>query len=272
MGKIWGAAPKMLRRRLLLRSCSLLLRSSLVRRTFYATSTSDSAAPPVQQQQQFPEPHKERILELADLFEATKKPSRAFIVGIDRFRKWVEDNNQPAPRNVVEFLLPVCLRTGIKGDIDIVMEFINRRGWNSDDEGLRNSFLVSMAKSGQYEKALKIYQAIEDSGEKLRLTGVFALLAAAANERDFPTLLTLSRQLREKARGLILHPSVHGDIALGIEHVLLACKGVEDAVAMEATFELLDAVRIIRRKLGKEMADVIKEWANRYRGYFYYQR
>ena len=254
---------KMLLRRCLLRSCSQLLRSTLIRRTFYATSSSaSSAAPPVQQQ--FPEPDKERILELADMFEATKKPSAGFVIAMERFRKWVEENNQPASRSTVEFLLPICLRTGKKSDIDIVIDFINRRGWNSDEEGLRNSFLVSMAKSGQYDKALKIYEAIGDSSEKLRWTGIFAMMEAATNERDFPTLLSLSRQLRDKARRMVIHPSLHADIALGLEQVLLACKGVEDPIAMETIFELLDVVRVIRRKFGEKLADVMKAWVSRY--------
>jgi pentatricopeptide repeat protein len=203
-------------------------------------------------------------LELTDVFEASKKHSNAFVIGMNRFRKWVEENNEPPSRSTVQFLLPICLRTGKKSDVDIVMDYINRRGWNSDEVGLRNIFLVSMVKSGQYDKALKIYQAIEDSGEKLRLTGVFALLEAATNEGDFPTLLSLSRHLREKARGMVGYSSLHADVALSIEHVLLAIKDVEDAVAMEVTFQLLDTVRIIRRKLGEEMADVIREWVNRW--------
>lgn len=263
---------KMMRRSLLrLRSSSLLLLPSVVRRTFCATSastsTSSSAAPPGQQQ--FPETDKKRILELADIFEASKKQTSGFLTGMSRFRKWVEDNNQPPSRKTVQFLLPICLRTGEKSDTDIVMDYINRRGWKSDEEGLRNVFLVSMAKSGQYDKALKIYQAIEDSGEKLRLTGVFALLEAATNERDFPTMLSLSRHLRGKAKGMVEYSSLHADVALSIEHVLLAVKGVEDAVAMEVAFELLDTVRLLRRKLGEEMADVIKDWVNRW-GDFYY--
>ena len=247
-----------------MRSSSLLLLPSVVRCTFCATSasTSSNAAPPGQQQ--FPEADKERILELADIFEASKTQTSGLVNGMNRFRKWVEDNNQPASRNTVRFLLPICLKTGKKSDIDIVMDYINRRGWNSDEEGLRNIFLVSMAKSGQYDKALKIYQAIEDSEETLRLTGIFALLEVATNKRDFPTMLSLSRHLREKARGMVGYSSLHADMALSIEHVLLAVKDVEDTIAMEVTFELLDTVRIIRRKLGEEMADVVKEWVNRW--------
>ena len=263
---------KMMRRSLLrLRSSSLLLLPSVVRRTFCATSastsTSSSAAPPGQQQ--FPEADKKRILELADIFEASKKQTIGFLAGMNRFKKWVEDNNKPPSRKTVQFLLPICLKTGKKSDTDIVMDYINRRGWKSDEEGLRNVFLVSMAKSGQYDKALKIYRAIADSGEKFRLTGVLALLEAATNERDFPTMLSLSRHLREKAKGMVEYSSLHADVALSIEHVLLAVKGVEDAVAMEVAFELLDTVRLLRRKLGEEMADVIKEWVNRWGDFCY---
>ena len=244
-------------RRLFFRSCSLLLRSPLVRHSFYATS---SIAAPVQQ---FPEPDKERVLQLADTFEASKKSTKAFAVIMDKFRKWVEENNQPAPSSIVELLLPICLRSGNTRDIDIAVDYIKRRGWEADEEGLMNSFIVSMVKSGQYTKALEIYQRIKDSGKKLRLTGICALLEAAADEGDFSTILTLSQELKKSKAVPPPHTYMHTSITSSIMHVLLACKGVEDTVAMEATSELLDTLRISRLKLNQEMAYVIEEWAER---------
>ena len=241
-------------RRLLFRSCSLFLRSSLVRCSFYATSSS---AAPVQQ---FPEPDKERVLQLADTFEASKKSTKAFVVIMDRFRKWVEENNQPAPSSIVKLLLPICLGSRNTHDIDIAVDYIKRRGWKADEEGLMNSFIVSMVKSGQYTKALEIYQRINDSGKRLRLTGICALLEAAADEGDFPTMLTLSQELKKTKAISVKHTYMHTS---SIKHVLLACKGVEDTVAMEATSELLDTLRICRLKLNQEMACVIEEWAER---------
>ena len=241
-------------RRLLLRSCSLLLRSSLVRRSLYATS---SCTAPVQQ---FPEPDKERVLQLADAFEASKKSTKAFAISMDNFRKWVKENNRPARSYTVQLLLPICMGSGKISDMDIVVDYINRRGWKSDEEGLMNSFVVSMAKSRQYTKALEIYQRIEESGEKLRLTAICALLEAAADEGDFPTLLTLSQQLKKAKALSVQRTYMH---ISSVKHVLLACKGVEDTVAMEATSELLDTLRICRLKLNQEMACVIEEWARR---------
>ena len=197
------------------------------------------------------------------MFEASKKSSKGFAIIMDSFRKWVKENNRPAPSSIVELLLSICLGSGKISDVDIVVDYINRRGWKSDEEGLMNSFVVSMLKSGQYTKVLEIYQRIIDSGKMLRLTSICALLEAAADEGDFPTLLTLAQQFKKAKAVSLQHIYVYTNSITSIRHVLLACKGVEDTVAMEATAELLDTLRIGRQKLDQEMVCVIEEWARR---------
>lgn len=241
-------------------SCSLFLRSSLIRRGFYATSISASSPAPAAPVQQFSEETKQRVLQLADMFESSRKPTEGLVRALSRFRKWTEKNNEPAPQNMLDLLLAMCIKTGKSSDIEIVLDYAGRHGLKFT-EGHMNSLIVNLAKAGSYAKVLEFCRKMEESGEKVRLTGVCAILEMAANEGDFPTMLELAKLLKVKV--LAHYINTHVSIVNTIKSVLVACRGVDDSVAMEATFELLDTLRITRWKLSEEMAYVIREWIKR---------
>ena len=162
---------------------------------------------------------------------------------------------------MIDLLLAMCFKTGKSSDIKIVLEYADRHGLKFR-EGHMNSLIVNLAKLGSYTKVLEIWRNMEESSEKVRLTTLCAILVVAANERDFPIMLKLAKQLKMKALAHYRH--THVSMTNTIKNVLITCKGMEDSVAMEATFELLDILRITRQKLSQEMAYVIGEWVNRY--------
>ena len=253
------------------RSCSFLIRRGLCGSSIYNSSAVAEPRTPALVQQ-FPEPAKERVLRLAELFESSRKPSPGLRTALGQFRDWASENNEPATSKNVDLLFTMCFRTGNVSDVELVIKYAERHGIKFSD-GQMNAMLASIVRSGDYARTLEVWQKMETLGTELRLSGLCAMLEAATNERDFPTMLKLAKQLQE-FKGVLIqqYSSIRGKDGGGrdchaledtLKYVLQACVGVDSSVAMETSTAVIDVLRIIRRKLSREMLPVVTQWVER---------
>ena len=168
------------------------------------------------------------------------------------------ENKEPPTSKHLEIFFSMCFRSGQSRDIDIAMEYADTHGIHFSD-GQVNALIASVAGSGDYTKTLEVWRKMEAAGVELRLSALCKVLQVAANERDFPTMPRLSKQLLQYRAVL----SSHDVVSDTLKAVFQACRGAEDSVAMETTFILIDIFRMTRQKLSREMASVISQWVQR---------
>ena len=234
----------------MLRSCALLLRSPILSGKCLRYFSAPVA--------QFPDSSQTRMLQLVDHFQSKSNPNGQLSKALESFRTWASENKEPPNPKVLELLFTMCFRSGHHGDVDIALAYAEAHGLKLS-EGQINALITSVSKLGNYTRTKEIYQKMEATRIKIRLSALCALLQQAASERDFSFLLVLSRQLSKYKNSL---PDLKV-VEETLKKVFEACTDAKDDAAFEVSCILVDTFRITRQKLSREVAAVFSSWCNR---------
>ena len=206
---------------------------------------------------QLPRIAQERVIQLVNDYKLRDDVDKGGVTmqkGIRVLEQWVTENNRIINPIHFNMLVHVCCTSGDSRDVDIVLDYAREHGQHFG-ENVPNSILAGCARSGNIEKAKQMYRKMVESGTKVRLNSLMALLEMAAAQGDFSCAIEVLHCLTEKKM-------VPKNLT-SIKKLIDECVGVtgEGVEAVTAVLQFLKTNNIL---VDMATANSFQSWTKRY--------